>query len=81
MKVVAEVPHEHYQIKIFYFNGKYIVQIILDQYEQTFKIDEKEVSDLEDIKQMITTELLSNSLQRFLTMREDWLNSLKKINN
>jgi hypothetical protein len=30
---------------------------------------------------MITNELLENSLDRFLSMREDWLNAFNKKNN
>lgn len=81
MRVIAEIPHEHYNIKLFYFSGKYILQITLDQYEQTFKINEKDVNDLEDVKKMITPELLSNCLKRFITMREDWTSAFKIINN
>lgn len=81
MKVVAEIPHEHYQIKIFHFNSKYIVQVILDQYEQTFKVNEIDVVDLEGVKKMITPELLSNCLRRFIAMREDWTNAFNTLNN
>lgn len=80
MRVVAEIPHEHYKIQIFSFSGKYILQISLDQYEQTFKIGENDVANLEDVKQMVTPELLSNCLKRFIAMREDWNNAHKSLN-
>lgn len=80
MRVVAEIPHEHYKIQVFNFNGKYILQIALDQYEQSFKIGETDVTNLEDLKRMITPELLSNCLKRFIAMREDWSNAYKSLN-
>lgn len=72
MRVIAEVPHPKYKIQIFSYNSKYIVKIELDQYEQIFKINEIDVFGLEDVQNMITDELLDNSFDRFLTMREDW---------
>jgi hypothetical protein len=63
------------------YNSKYILKIELDQFEQLFKIAELDVFGIEDIKKMITNELLENSLDRFLSMREDWLNAFNKKNN
>ncbi len=72
MRVIAEIPHPKYKIQIFNYNAKYIVKIELGQFEQLFKIAETDVSDIEEVKTMITEKLLRNSLDRFLTMREDW---------
>lgn len=72
MRVVAEVPHPRFKIQIFSYNGKYLLKIELAQYEQTFKINESDVNGVEDIKKMVTTELLTNCLHRFIQMRTDW---------
>lgn len=72
MRVVAEVPHQRFKIQIFSYNGKYLLKIELAQYEQTFKINESDVNGVEDIKKMVTTELLTNCLHRFIQMRTDW---------
>jgi hypothetical protein len=72
MRVVAEIPHPRYKIQIHSYNGKYLVKIELGQFEQTYKIAESDVMSLDEVKNMITPELLTNTLQRFITMREDW---------
>lgn len=72
MRVVADIPHSRYKIQVFLYNGKYMVKIELGQFEQTFKIAESDVVGLEDVKRMVTEELLKNSLDRFLSMRTDW---------
>jgi hypothetical protein len=72
MRVIAEVPHPRFKIQIFSYNGKYLLKIELAQYEQTFKISESDVNGVEDIKKMVTTELLTNCLHRFIQMRTDW---------
>lgn len=81
MRVVAAIPHDHYKIQIFNYNSRYIVKIELGQFEQSFKVNEDDVNDIEDVKKMVTPELLSNCLKRFLTMREDWENSFKVKNS
>lgn len=72
MRVVAEIPHEQYKIQIFNYNAKYILKIELGQFEQSFKIGEQDVMGVEDVKKMVTPELLSNCLKRFIEMRSDW---------
>lgn len=72
MRVVADIPHSRYKIQVFLYNGKYMVKIELGQFEQTFKIAESDVAGLEEVKRMVTEELLKNSLDRFLSMRTDW---------
>lgn len=72
MRVVADVPHPRFKIQIFSYNGKYLLKIELAQFEQTFKVSETDVNGVEDIKRMVTTELLTNCLHRFIQMRTDW---------
>lgn len=80
MRLVKEIPHERYKIQIFQYNGKFILKIELGQFEQTYKIGELDVDSLADIENMITDDLLKNSLERFLKMREDWGIAFKEKN-
>jgi hypothetical protein len=77
MRVIADIPHPRYKIQIFLYNAKYLVKIELGQFEQTFKIAETDVKGLEELKRMITDQLLRNSLDRFLSMRTDWEEAFK----
>ncbi len=72
MRVLRDIPHELYKIQIFQYNEKYIVEIELDQYEQTFKIGELDVDSLDEVENMVTKQLLSNTLKRFVEMRKEW---------
>lgn len=77
MRVIADIPHPRYKIQIFLYNAKYLVKIELGQFEQIFKIAESDVNGLEELKRMITDQLLRNSLERFLSMRTDWEEAFK----
>lgn len=81
MRVVREIPHERYKIQIFQYNGKYILKIELGQFEQSYKIGETDVIGVDEVEKMITEELLSNSLKRFVEMRADWAKSFQLKNN
>lgn len=81
MRVIAEIPHERYKIQIFNYNSKYLVKVELGQFEQIFKIGELDVNGIEDIKSMVTDELLENCLQRFVGMRTDWEKSFVSKNS
>lgn len=80
MRLVKEIPHEKYKIQIFNYNSKYIVKIELGQFEQTYKVGESDVYGVEEVERMITQEILSNSLKRFVEMRNDWANAFNQKN-
>jgi hypothetical protein len=81
MRLVKDVPHSRYKIQIFQYNSKYIVKIELGQFEQVFKIGETDVNGLEEVEKMISDTILKNSLDRFVSMRSDWEESFKNLNN
>jgi|TARA_R110000737_G_scaffold250424_1_gene260150 hypothetical protein len=80
MRLIAEIPHDRYKISLFNYNAKYMVKIELGQFEQMFKIGETDVMSIEEVKNMITPELLSNCLQRFISMRSDWEKAFQNKN-
>jgi len=80
MRLIKEIPHERYRITVHNYNAKYLVKIELGQFEQTFKIGETDVQSLEDLEGMLTPQLLSNCLKRFIEMREDWENAFNQKN-
>ena len=79
MRVIAEIPHSHFKIQIFSWNGKYQLKIEIDQYEQTFKVSETNVNGLDDVKALITEDFLNKVMGRMISMREDWNEALKSI--
>ena len=80
MRVIEEIPHPRFKIQIFSYNAKYILKIELGQFEQSYKIGELDVMGLEDVKNMISHDFLSNCLKRFVDMRSDWESSFRNKN-
>lgn len=80
MRLVKEIPHSRFKIQIHNYNAKYIVKIELGQYEQSYKVSESDVNGLEEVEKMITTDLLRNTLLRFIEMRKEWEDGFQKKN-
>ncbi len=81
MRVVKRIPHERYLIEIHQYNNKYLLIITLDQYVQTYKIDEELVDNLEVFEGIVNAEFLQSCLSRFVNMRSDFINEFNKYNN
>ncbi|MBL6448672.1 hypothetical protein JMN32_20335 [Fulvivirga sp. 29W222] len=79
MRVIGEIPHTSCKITIFHWNGKYIVKIEQGLLEQSFKIDETEIIDPEDIKKVLSEDFMQSALKRFHDMHIDLTNSLESI--
>lgn len=80
MRLITHIPHPRFKIQLFNYNSKYILKIELGQFEQTFKIGETDILGIDELKNMITPELLNNTLLRFVQMREDWEKSFSNKN-
>jgi len=81
MRVVAEIPHPRFKITIFNWNAKYLIKVEIDKYEQVYKIGEGDVNGLDAVKAMIDQAFLKRCMERFLTMREDWTQAWKNVEN
>jgi|TARA_R100000027_G_scaffold6409_1_gene5087 hypothetical protein len=72
MRVIGELPNDFCKISLFQWNEKYLVKFELGLYEQTFKIDEYEVADVEELKSLISEDFIKKVMQRFDNMHADW---------
>jgi hypothetical protein len=72
MRVIGELPNDFCKISLFQWNEKYLVKFELGLYEQTFKIDEYEVADVEELKSLISEDFIKKVMKRFDDMHADW---------
>ena len=80
MRLLKRIPHERFLIEIHQYNQKFLLKITLDHYEQIFKIDESEVSNLNIFNTLVDSEFLQGCLTRFVSMRSDFLTEINKHN-
>lgn len=72
MRVIGEIPNDFCKISLFQWNEKYLVKFEMALYEQTFKLDEYEVADVEELKSLISEDFMKKVMQRFDEMHKDW---------
>lgn len=72
MRFVQDIPHPHFRIGLYAWNNKYIVKIDAGIYEQTYKISELDVSDLDAVMTLLDEAFLGRVATRFREMDADW---------
>jgi hypothetical protein len=70
MRVVAEIPHRDCKITIFNWNNKFLIKFEQAFLEQTYKINELDVTGESEIRRLIDEVFLKEVLERFSEMRK-----------
>ena len=59
MRIIANIPHPQLKISIFLYNEKYIIEMEAAQYKQSFKISADSISGVDEVKALVTPELIN----------------------
>jgi hypothetical protein len=78
MRLVGEVPHPHLKITLFSWNNRYLVKFEQGYLEQTYKIDQFDVSGDEGLKRILDPVFLDGVSQRFRAMVHDWSQAIQR---
>ncbi len=68
MRVVGEIPHPEIKITLFHWNNRYLIKLEAGPFEQTFKVQQFDVSSEEDLKQIVNETFLNQAIERFNDM-------------
>ncbi|WP_181304505.1 hypothetical protein [Rufibacter sp. XAAS-G3-1] len=72
MRVVADIPHPEIKITLLAWNGKYLLKLELGPFEQTYKVNEMDVTGGDaEVKSWLDAQFLQNSIELFLSMRKN----------
>ena len=81
MRTVAKIEHPKMDISIYLRENKYIVKIVMDQYEQVYRINATDVTGMDVMKAMVSGDFLTQVYLRFVEMSKDLKNAFKNINS
>jgi hypothetical protein len=79
MRLVRQIPHEHFLVSLHQYNDKYMLSITLDDYEQQFKVPVLDLPDLHQLELQLSPAFYTACLQDFIRMRERWLQLLQSL--
>jgi hypothetical protein len=68
MRVVGEIQHPECKITIFHWNNKYLIKLEAGPYEQTFKVNELDLTSESDVKKIISEDFIQQAMARFADM-------------
>ncbi len=68
MRVVKEIAHPECKITIFHWNNKYLIKLEAGPFEQTFKVNETDLSSEEDLYKIMNEDFISDAMARFADM-------------
>lgn len=82
MRVIAELPHPDCKISIFKMNDKFIVKFEQGMLEQSYKLAELDLSGggVNDVFEILDEEFIATVIERFKSMRTDFIATYKKYN-
>ncbi|SKC56644.1 hypothetical protein [Ohtaekwangia koreensis] len=79
MRVVGEIPHPDCKITLFAWNNRYLIKFEQGLMEQTFKINEYDITAEADLRTLINEEFIRQTLTRFEEMETSLRDRLNVI--
>ncbi|MCE7039316.1 hypothetical protein [Dyadobacter sp. CY312] len=76
MRYIKDITNSRFKIGVYQWNNKYIIKIENGMYEQTYKIDQYEVANVEEIEKCIDEVFLGVVAKTFDTMEGDFTQTL-----
>ena len=68
MRVVGEIPHPECKITIFAWNNRYLVKLEAGLLEQTFKINQFDITAEADLYKLVDADFIREAMNRFEEM-------------
>lgn len=79
MRLIETIAHPECRICIFSYNDKYILEIEIGIYKQTYKLSHDSVSGIEDIRKMVDDRFMKACMESFHLMRTNFQEARKNI--
>jgi hypothetical protein len=79
MRIIGEIPHSQCKITLFHWNNRYLIKLERGYLEQTFKVDQFELTQEGDLNKMVNEVFIQAALVRFDNMDESLMKALKEL--
>jgi hypothetical protein len=79
MRIIGEIPHPDCRITLFHWNNRYIIKLEKGYLEQTFKIDQFDLSSEDDLRVLVNDEFIREAMIRFEAMDQSLQKPLQNL--
>jgi hypothetical protein len=78
MRVVGEIPHSECKITVFAWNNRYLIKLEQGLLEQTFKVNEYDVSGEGELYRIVDEAFIQEAVKRFAGMNTSLLQAMQR---
>ena len=78
MRVVGEIPHPQYKITVFAWNNRYLIKLEQGMLEQTFKVNEYDVTGEAEVFALVDEAFIKEAAERFVQMGESLQRAMQR---
>lgn len=79
MRIIGEIPHTQCKVTLYHWNNRYLIKLEKNGLEQTFKVDQFELSSDKDLQILVDDAFIQKALIRFDDMEQTMTEALKKL--
>jgi hypothetical protein len=79
MRIVGEIPHPQCKVTLYHWNNRYLIKLEKNGMEQTYKIDQFELTSDQDLKILVDEAFIRQALNRFEDMERSMGEALQKL--
>lgn len=79
MRIIGEIPHTQCKITLFHWNNRYLIKLEKGLLEQTFKVDQFELTSDKDLYTITNEVFLQKALDRFDAMEQALAEALQTL--
>jgi hypothetical protein len=79
MRIVGEIPHPECRITLLSWNNRYLIKVEQGLMEQTFKINQFDLSSEGELLTLLDDEFISECLRRFNDMNQSLVSAMQRL--
>ena len=79
MRIIGEIPHSECKITLYHWNNRYLIKLEKNGLEQTFKVDQFELTSDKDLQTLVDELFLQKAMERFEDMERSMAEALQKL--
>jgi len=79
MRIIGEIPNQLCKITLYHWNNRYLIKLEKGYLEQTFKVDQFDLTSEKELTTIVDQEFIEKALERFETMEQSLNEALQRL--
>jgi hypothetical protein len=79
MRIIGEIPNLTCKITLYHWNNRYLIKLEKGYLEQTFKVDQFELSSEKELIRIVDEGFIQKALDRFEAMEQSLAEAVEKL--